>query len=479
MANHESEQFCPTCKQSNTTVPRVSESAVASMRQYLDSNKTVSPQQASEVAQLLKDTEKDIEDYSAEIARLETKIRSICNEVDFLQHYVEPWGRSILSPIRKLPLEVLHLIFVFCGLGGNTVNFPECASFMMRQPAWAVSSTCVKWRGVALSCKHLWSSIFVGSIWYAAQIGDYMVRVNHAVNRCFRQSHPHPLTLGFEVSRADTADIMLQNADRWQSVTIVLNATTIPSSTPELPVLEKLEIDLRIDKVIRGLQAFTRAPKLRELTLVSGQLQDPLEPFPWSQLTHLNLGYFTGPIFAALRVCESLMALSICASHDHGPVPPSGLPMDGSGVQLLKLQKLDISLAGNPSTASFHSLKLIFTSLTLPSLNELAIISDSMSPFAGSWTPDQFGAFIHRSQCNISSLRLDGMPFSEHEVLDIFTVLPSIQNLTIKDSKLEWNEGRRLHRTATTTLIKGLDVFRPFETRGTEVLLPNLERLEL
>ncbi|KAH7873483.1 uncharacterized protein C8R40DRAFT_997280, partial [Lentinula edodes] len=68
---------------------------------------------ASEISSVLVNLEKDIEDCSVEIARLQAQIRSQNTKRNFL-HHVKQWGQSILAPVRRLPNEILHEIFADC-----------------------------------------------------------------------------------------------------------------------------------------------------------------------------------------------------------------------------------------------------------------------------------------------------------------------------------------------------------------------------
>ncbi|THU86649.1 hypothetical protein K435DRAFT_683220, partial [Dendrothele bispora CBS 962.96] len=62
------------------------------------------------INQALHDAEKDLDDYDTEIARLETAISVLKYKRERLEDYVAKC-RSLLSPIRRLPPEILSLIF--------------------------------------------------------------------------------------------------------------------------------------------------------------------------------------------------------------------------------------------------------------------------------------------------------------------------------------------------------------------------------
>ncbi|THU82811.1 hypothetical protein K435DRAFT_690819, partial [Dendrothele bispora CBS 962.96] len=65
------------------------------------------------VDELLRDAEKDFDDYDAGIARLETAISVLKHKRRRLEGHVAKY-RSLLSPIRRLPPEILGLLFLLC-----------------------------------------------------------------------------------------------------------------------------------------------------------------------------------------------------------------------------------------------------------------------------------------------------------------------------------------------------------------------------
>lgn len=70
-------------------------------------------------------------------------------EMQLEQHALEEkvnHTQAYISPIRRLPRELLHHIFMF-----NFDNHPCCA--------WILASVCVPWRRLALSIPKLWSKV--------------------------------------------------------------------------------------------------------------------------------------------------------------------------------------------------------------------------------------------------------------------------------------------------------------------------------
>lgn len=91
----------------------------------------------------------DIQEAEEKLARLVREsrctIRLMENEKSELEQRVEH-TLAYLSPLRRLPRELLQEIFLF-----NFEDYPCCA--------WVLSSVCSIWRRVALSMPRLWSKV--------------------------------------------------------------------------------------------------------------------------------------------------------------------------------------------------------------------------------------------------------------------------------------------------------------------------------
>ncbi|KAE9401964.1 hypothetical protein BT96DRAFT_817190, partial [Gymnopus androsaceus JB14] len=108
---------------------------------------------STEVEQVLRDGEKDMGDYAAEIANLQSRILSIQGKKDRLEAHLRAYA-SLVAPIRRVPDEILGEIFEYycsspCALYLNgTGNGPLI-----------VSAVCSHWRSIVHSTPSLWSRI--------------------------------------------------------------------------------------------------------------------------------------------------------------------------------------------------------------------------------------------------------------------------------------------------------------------------------
>jgi hypothetical protein len=139
--------------------------------------------------------------------------------------------RSIVALIRRIPLELLSGIFIFCtdssSLGSNS-------SFDVTQTHIQLSFVCNKWRRLAISMSQLWSSISLhGGYEYANSLGFTEITERSVpmdmLNTWLFRSGSSPLTLGIDVSCLEhdaltsCIDIMIPHSHRWRDVTSTLD----------------------------------------------------------------------------------------------------------------------------------------------------------------------------------------------------------------------------------------------------------------
>ncbi|KIK54896.1 hypothetical protein GYMLUDRAFT_130580, partial [Collybiopsis luxurians FD-317 M1] len=106
----------------------------------------------STISQTLLNTKKDIADYKLEIRSLQIHISEMRTRRTQLKVYKASL-KSLLSPIRRLPNELLYRIF------GLTYSTNHLVSRDHQILALAISSVCTRWRQLALSSPDLWSSM--------------------------------------------------------------------------------------------------------------------------------------------------------------------------------------------------------------------------------------------------------------------------------------------------------------------------------
>ncbi|KAF5356627.1 hypothetical protein D9758_008256 [Tetrapyrgos nigripes] len=119
----------------------------------LRSNSNIHP---PDVSLCLTKTERDIEQISVEIRRLEGKISALRVKQEGLEWRAFRY-QSLLAPIRRLPPEILSRIFEFACQDGCQIK-----AKMSSSPA-QTSKVCAGWRNTALHNSKLWSTILIKS----------------------------------------------------------------------------------------------------------------------------------------------------------------------------------------------------------------------------------------------------------------------------------------------------------------------------
>ncbi|EEB92038.1 hypothetical protein MPER_09507 [Moniliophthora perniciosa FA553] len=105
------------------------------------------------VIQFLNDAEADLKAYQNEILKLKAAMVSLENKRDGLKKKIAKY-RTLLSPVHRMPNEVLGIIFGFT-CEENWMHKSCCV------PALVLSETCGRWRETAMAMPSLWSSICI------------------------------------------------------------------------------------------------------------------------------------------------------------------------------------------------------------------------------------------------------------------------------------------------------------------------------
>ncbi|THV06945.1 hypothetical protein K435DRAFT_644376, partial [Dendrothele bispora CBS 962.96] len=112
-----------------------------------------SASQLSDIKEMIRCAEDDLKAYRAEILRLESKIVLLSTKSDLLEKHTEKI-RSLLSPVRRIPNEVLGNIFSYC-----------CESHFRVSSSWRRRNTflsvCSRWREVGLTTPQIWTDIYL------------------------------------------------------------------------------------------------------------------------------------------------------------------------------------------------------------------------------------------------------------------------------------------------------------------------------
>ncbi|THV06935.1 hypothetical protein K435DRAFT_848613 [Dendrothele bispora CBS 962.96] len=201
----------------------------------------LSASQLSDIKEMIRCAEDDLEAYRAEILSLESKVKLLSIKSDLLEKHTEK-VRSLLSPVRRLPNEVLGDIFSYC----CESNFRVSSSRAHRN---TFLSVCSRWREVGLTTPQIWSVIYFGSSILVDTFRESdFTRTEVALRRHIELSKACPLDVTIASSFPEfhpREEILLQMlarcSNRWQRLSMKTPRNGIVT-LPDLPILEMLHI---------------------------------------------------------------------------------------------------------------------------------------------------------------------------------------------------------------------------------------------
>ncbi|KAK0215135.1 hypothetical protein IW262DRAFT_1485127 [Armillaria fumosa] len=180
--------------------------------------------------------------------------------------------RSVMSPIRRLPAEILAEIFA-----AATTSF---------YPGWAVvlSRVCAEWRAVAIGCcPEMWNNMDIS---YKVAPKDPEALLRLVFSRC--RDGPLYIRIGdIDNSIIAPLSIMMKESSRWRSFEVYRPNAELMGAfgtiRGNLDILESLSI--RLSRVLYEgiITTFETAPSLKTVEL-NGQTAEMRIALPFSQL---------------------------------------------------------------------------------------------------------------------------------------------------------------------------------------------------
>ncbi|KAK7456439.1 hypothetical protein VKT23_010687 [Stygiomarasmius scandens] len=232
------------CNKCHSEIPRFS-----CPDQFLARNRSTEPvseQEVPVISQSISNCALEIEVYEAEIDQLRQTLASLESERSLALKFKEAQC-GLLSPVRKLPVEVLGEIFKFYvweeeknvssifGLRRRTGK----RTFFMSAGILNAASTCTLWRAVARSIPSLWSNIIIRFDSRYEFGGCWAIQPEEILTTLLRYSATYPLTITAHLY-GPTRDVdpslpfrshfhyhlysffepLLQECSRWKSLTL-------------------------------------------------------------------------------------------------------------------------------------------------------------------------------------------------------------------------------------------------------------------
>ncbi|KAL0564669.1 hypothetical protein V5O48_017370, partial [Marasmius crinis-equi] len=412
------------------------------------------------LSQLILNHECEVNSYDREIAKrrgsialLETRKNGALKTMAKL--------RTFLSPIHKLPTELLTRVFM------GILDYPERWYGHRRRMAFILSHVCQRWRDVSLSFPTLWTSLYLlEADWHASGLADivtcYMVR---------SQNHPLTLNLGLP-NKGDlhggrlrpALEVLVRHSARWQSLTIsgcpirLLDHPVFYTIKNQLPLLQHLDFQQlhTVRHIATDYDVFSDCPRLSTIRMEwlpsyvqEGPLLSEMQ-LPWSQVRtwKVSVREFTTLMS---RPCKRLKTLCIRDLDQDDPEDfsvneklvskISSLKLEGCGMALLSL--LDATSFPHLSSLDISSYKPILNAPLLDSLARITCLNLNVSPdlLVGSaeivsllrQTPmlHTFCLGSYFSDSVLSQEFFGSLTLSHERILTPTPLLPALENFTL------------------------------------------------
>ncbi len=154
---------------------------------YLRAGRQINSELEEETySQTLSALRKKISGCNLQISSLKTIVKNLEDGHQLIRNSVLRKVQSLVAPIRRLPLEILEMIFGYICISVHGRNATRLA---YRGP-FVLSTVCVYWRDICLSSPRLWTSIFANG-----DNSDLLPRFKNVLKLVQERSHQLPLHL--------------------------------------------------------------------------------------------------------------------------------------------------------------------------------------------------------------------------------------------------------------------------------------------
>ncbi|KIM45627.1 hypothetical protein M413DRAFT_442284 [Hebeloma cylindrosporum] len=266
--------------------------------------------------------------------------------------------QSVLSPLRRLPMEILQTIFM-------EVDPTMRVHTRWRQTSdipWKLGQVCRIWRESALSLSLLWKYLPLVQL----KKSTSHTRIQLAcLSELIRRSGAAPLDIyiiapNYDRSTHPVIDLLSKHSERWHTVSIESTPTTIlgfAAIKGRLPSLKVLTLHTRHHTAMPAIEMFEVAPQLQAV-YVSGSIPGDLK-LPFSQLRHYKERFIWPQRIHAVVASPMLRTLSILELTDDVTFPVVTMPC---------LLKLHVKFQYRAETDCFAN-------LTIPAIEEIKAVS--------------------------------------------------------------------------------------------------------
>ncbi|KAJ7034768.1 hypothetical protein C8F04DRAFT_1101067 [Mycena alexandri] len=384
-----------------------------------------------------------------QIAELQKSIDELTKEHDTIGDYVQA-HRALLTPIRRIPLDILQEIFVAC-----LPTHRNCVMSAKEAPV-LLGRICSSWRALSLSTPRLWASLHIAEPVRTSDSLDSLHLTLHArrvevTKTWLARSGQCPLSLSLESdeqnagypngSYGSTGDVFLQTllpfTSRWWRLSLAAPPPVLDVLSgltgADVPLLKTLEVRAPSPRPWRPFKLLGGS-QISGFSLMGELDSDPLHlPLRWEFLTSLSLiennwnTAFPLTSDAALTILSRCPRLRNCHFLLIGGFHPAPQILEGAGrsrsiLELPTLHSLQLQSVNAPVFGPGG----IFSSLSLPGLRHL-VLSTRLQDEEVTLT---FPFLVVSPQ--LQSFESDCQIYGKQSLLDLIRALPpTVQRLRL------------------------------------------------
>ncbi|KAK1230230.1 hypothetical protein PQX77_006685 [Marasmius sp. AFHP31] len=413
-------------------------------------NRAIASSDRHTISQFLLYVEQEIQRHDAEINRLQTAIHLLEIKKSGLKKSMDR-GHSLLSPVHRLPTEILMEIFsIACE---ENELCPSSPPNVMK-----LSSVCGRWWEVIRPAPKLWSSIVISFESWEGEFSTLEKLVRLFLDRSDMQ--PLKLELNFfntngDQNRIDMLPIihtLHDQAARWQVLCLYgpPSTFTLPPSRAGVPALQRLAVYAVEPDIFSSL--FKNSPCLRTLEVFDHEDTNFPSDLSCPQIKKLVV---TGSTVA--RACSYLQRfpdLETLYMHEIWSFNVSTIEHHFPTTITSFTSEFDDQLA----------LDATLRHLTFPRLTSLQLCGSERSLHEWfAWAGGAVTDFLSRSSCTLTSLCLKDLPITGDQVIPLLECIPTLVSLEIAERpRTNKRRGRDevplLNRTITQPFLRRLTV---------------------
>ncbi|KAJ7230273.1 hypothetical protein GGX14DRAFT_410330, partial [Mycena pura] len=345
----------------------------------------------------LADIETASSDMDAHLALLDDEIARLKARVEQLEEERLAIGtrrqrnHAILSPLRRIPPEVLAEVFLW-SLPPSYVDY-ERGRYDVKESPWVLTHVCSRWRAIALSTSSLWSCIVIA---YSPENDSSSAYPLPLVKAHIQRSRQLAVTFhSCETSdwepQVEVFQCLAQHCGRWVELDMLVTSQLLPLLSGlrgQIPCLRKLYLEWDDSESHPGMQSidcFETACSLVDLSIMPRHI--PINILlPVHQLNRYAMTAPWGAHQSFLTLASNLVEAWIVVDDQRWPEP--------SPITLPFLRRLSVS---EPEVLDY---------ITVPTLEEIALYVDGNDlDFQR-----RLASLLHRSSCPMQRLCLHGRP---------------------------------------------------------------------